>query len=63
MEKLNNEQIRQILANRKPIEPGPDDLSILDAARRRWDKLSPQEKADEIQLLLAISECAGSGGP
>jgi len=63
MEKLNNEQIRQILANRKPIEPGPDDLSILDASRRRWNGLPPQQKEAEIQLLLAISECSGSGGP
>lgn len=63
MEILNGEQISQILANRKLHELGPDDKSRLDASNRWWKGLSPQQKEAEIQLLLAISESSGSGGP
>lgn len=58
-----DQAIVRILANRRLIPLGPDDLSRLDASKRRWNNLSPEEQEREIQLLLAIAECSGSGGP
>lgn len=55
--------VSRMLENRRLIPLGPDDLSQLDASRRWWNSLSPEKQGVEIQLLLAIAECSGSGGP
>ena len=58
-----NRAISRILENRRLIPLGPADVSQLDASRRRWNNLSPEEQEREVQLLLAMAECSGSGGP
>lgn len=58
-----NDAIARILVDRRLLPLADHHQSRLDAAREHWEKLSPEAREKEIQLLLAIAESSGSGGP